>query len=128
MSAEPTLSKFAHTPGPWRINKYGSVGAGATGIQPIIAEIQPFYGPDLIYGNHEANARLIAAAPDMRKAVDALGCVQAYVQNVSANGAAVTLHFHSKAEADTFVEDALFFALKNRAAEPPPQTSPPKGT
>jgi hypothetical protein len=53
------------TPGPWRINKYGSVGAGETGVQPIIAEIQPFYGPDEIWGSHAMNAHMIAAAPDL---------------------------------------------------------------
>ena len=53
-----------HTPGPWSVNKYGSVGAGKFGTWPIIAAIEPFYGEDRKHGDHTANARLIAAAPE----------------------------------------------------------------
>ena len=60
------------TKGPWRVNKYGSVGAGEYGTQPIITTVEPFYGPDKKYGDHVANARLIAAAPDMLEALTAL--------------------------------------------------------
>lgn len=60
-----------HTPGPWMVNKYGSVGAGAYGVQPIIAQIEPFYGPEEVYGSHAANAWLIAAAPELLAACKA---------------------------------------------------------
>jgi hypothetical protein len=63
------------TPGPWRVNKYGSVGAGETGALPIVAEVQPIYGADLRYGSHAANARLIAAAPELYEALEAIGAV-----------------------------------------------------
>lgn len=61
--AEP---KF--TPGPWRINKYRSVGAGELGTAPIVAHVEPFYGDDRKYGDDDANARLIAASPDLHEA------------------------------------------------------------
>ncbi len=57
------------TPGPWRVNKYGSVGAGPYGAEPIVAKIEPFYGPDIVHGDHTANAHLIAAAPEMYEAL-----------------------------------------------------------
>lgn len=62
----------AWTKGPWKVNKYGSVGAGATGAAPIVANIEPFYGEDQRHGDHCANASLIAAAPDLYAALDDL--------------------------------------------------------
>lgn len=55
------------TPGPWMVNKYGSVGAGQYGTLPIVAAMEPLEGPDRKYGDHHANARLIASAPDLLK-------------------------------------------------------------
>jgi hypothetical protein len=59
------------TPGPWRINKYGSIGAGEFGSSPIVASIESFWGDAyLVEGDHQANARLIAAAPEMADALE----------------------------------------------------------
>ena len=56
-----------HTPGPWSVNKYGSIGAGEHGTAPVVAHVEPFFaGPDT-----GANASLIAAAPDMLAALEA---------------------------------------------------------
>jgi hypothetical protein len=60
------------TPGPWGLNKYGSVGAGAGWHVPIVATVEPFYGVDERFGDHKANARLIAAAPDLYLALAAV--------------------------------------------------------
>jgi hypothetical protein len=60
----------AWTKGPWKVNKYGSVGAGATGAAPIVAHIEPFYGEDQRHGDDCANASLIAAAPDLYAALE----------------------------------------------------------
>lgn len=62
------MMKSRFTPGPWRINKYGTVGAGEFGQAPVVAAIEPFYGTDQRFGDHSANARLIAAAPDLLNA------------------------------------------------------------
>lgn len=63
------MSEPKWTPGPWRINKYRSIGAGETGCQPIVAHIEPFYGEDRQFGDDGANAHLIAAAPDLYAAL-----------------------------------------------------------
>ena len=60
---------MTHTPGPWTVNKYRSIGAGEHGTRPIVAHVEPFYGTDRQYGDDTANARLIAAAPDMLAAL-----------------------------------------------------------
>lgn len=57
--------KHTPTPGPWRVNKYGSIGAGERGTEPIVAMVEPFYSVDKRHGDHAANARLIAACPTM---------------------------------------------------------------
>jgi len=59
------------------VNKYGSIGAGQYGTLPIVASVEPLEGPDRNYGSHAANARLIAAAPDL---LDALKNLYALVQ------------------------------------------------
>ena len=54
------------TPGPWRVNKYGSIGAGEFGTTPIVGSAEGLWGSDAEkYGDHCANARLMAAAPEM---------------------------------------------------------------
>ncbi len=47
------------TPGPWRVNKYGGIGAGEFGTDPVIINSD---GWD---DGTEADIRLIAAAPDL---------------------------------------------------------------
>jgi hypothetical protein len=60
------------TPGPWKVNKYGSIGVGIRGHEPIVASVEPLYGSDAQYGDHYANARLIAAAPELYEALATL--------------------------------------------------------
>jgi hypothetical protein len=73
------MAELKFTPGPWRVNKYGSVGAGVYGCDPIVATREFFYGVDERFGDHNANARLIAAAPDLYAALTQLlhECIQA---------------------------------------------------
>jgi hypothetical protein len=66
------MAEMKWTPGPWGVNKYGSVGAGAHYHVPIVASVEPLYGVDQCFGSHAANARLIAAAPELYKALTAL--------------------------------------------------------
>lgn len=53
------------TPGPWGVNKFGSIGAGEFFAHPVVAHVEPFYGGDTVHGDPVANARLIAAAPTL---------------------------------------------------------------
>jgi len=62
----------AWTPGPWKVNKYGSVGAGERGTTPVVLTAEPFYGPDKVYGSHWANLTLAAAAPTLYAALSQL--------------------------------------------------------
>jgi hypothetical protein len=57
------------TPGPWRVNKYGSIGAGNFGIEPIVAVLEYFWDAS---HDHSANGRLIAAAPELYAALSQL--------------------------------------------------------
>jgi len=68
LSTDPVI-----TPGPWKVNKYGSVGGGQYGTLPIVATVEPLEGPDTKYGSHAANARLIAAAPDLLASLKEMG-------------------------------------------------------
>ena len=66
-----------HTPGPWRLNKrdemdvavWGSDGFTICGDIYIIADVS-FPEKYDAYGHEEANARLIAAAPDLLDALE----------------------------------------------------------
>lgn len=74
-----------HTPGPWRVNKYGSIGAGECGTKPIVATVEPFFGK---HGNDGDNARLIAAAPEMLAALIRVRArMQGYRLNADADAA-----------------------------------------
>lgn len=57
------------TPGPWKVNKYGSIGAGPLGHTPVVAYAEPFYGDDKRDGDSSANAQMIAAAPELYEAL-----------------------------------------------------------
>ena len=65
--------KTKHTPGPWVIRQNGgsqvSIEKSENGIRSIIAETYYSKLADEHGGNYEANARLIAAAPDMLAAL-----------------------------------------------------------
>lgn len=55
----------AFTPGPWGVNKYGSIGAGEFFKEPIVAMTEPLFDdPD----RWAANNSLIAAAPALYEA------------------------------------------------------------
>lgn len=56
-----------HTPGPWKVNADGRVGAHMPS-HPVIAFVRGYPGST----EAEANARLIAAAPALFEALDAL--------------------------------------------------------
>src|SRR5688572_26963597 len=75
------------TPGPWRVNKYGSVGAGDLGHEPIVAQVEPFYGADTQYGDHSANARLIAAGPDIYGALTSAAVALGHAGQLMMTGA-----------------------------------------
>lgn len=56
-----------HTPGPWRVGDAGSTVFGAPGSRPLmVASITHRIVPD---ATQRANARLIAAAPEMLDAL-----------------------------------------------------------
>lgn len=73
---DQSMSK--HTPGPWRFNKrdemdvaiWGSDGFTICGDVYVIADVS-FPEKNDAYGHEEANARLIAAAPDLLEALEA---------------------------------------------------------
>lgn len=70
----------AHTPGPWRRDTYGNVFA--EGKPPvIIAEVGVSFWPNAV---SQANARLIAAAPDMAAALTELARCLAVMQETDA--------------------------------------------
>jgi hypothetical protein len=67
--AQPMTDR--HTPGPWTVSKEGYIGAGEYGTNPVVAKVARFAGP----GDHErfeADRRLIAAAPDLLRAVQCI--------------------------------------------------------
>jgi hypothetical protein len=60
-----------HTPGPWKWNEYYECLFNEAG--EYIFESFPYEGMDLAYTNsREANAKLIAAAPDLLEALESL--------------------------------------------------------
>lgn len=64
-----------YTPGPWRV-KPNSVGGPTVGPEgSVVADIRTYGGPHVGGRQHpqtDANARLIAAAPDLLEALQAL--------------------------------------------------------
>lgn len=57
---------MAHTPGPWKVSM-GSTHVG--GPKSGICKFESIHG---MYQNHEANARLIAAAPELLEGLKGL--------------------------------------------------------
>ena len=51
-----------HTKTPWRINKYGSIGYGEFGTDPIVAHVELFFGNEADFHSHAANAAFIVKA------------------------------------------------------------------
>ena len=62
-----------HTPGPWYADRRGHIwryGGGVAGDKPLAAVSRGWYGEDESGYPVEANARLIAAAPDLLAVVE----------------------------------------------------------
>jgi len=78
--------KTKHTPGPWKTDELGIITGGADYCTSICTTGRHFYAGRSTFGHrwaeqphivkmrlqHEANARLIAAAPETKKQRDAL--------------------------------------------------------
>ena len=66
-----------HTPGPWKLNTDGDTGMNDSGCildsvgHVIVTDIYGTYKNGRTTGEAEANARLIAAAPDLLAACEA---------------------------------------------------------
>lgn len=79
MTAPQTVADVQHTPGPWHVGSDGVVKVGAAGADHYCPPLRvasgwredAWCGSD---GNDEtrANARLIAAAPDLRAALNSI--------------------------------------------------------
>ena len=71
-----------HTPGPWQV-KPNSVGGPTVGPEgSVVADIRTYGGPHVGGRQHpqtDANARLIAAAPDL---LEALRCACNYIDKL----------------------------------------------
>lgn len=76
------MSSSSHTPGPWTFRAFGSHGPSGPSAYRIYADDAISYIADL--GDYsaldEANARLIAAAPDLLEALERVGA--SFVQEV----------------------------------------------
>jgi hypothetical protein len=68
---EAMMSEMQHTPGPWQVKqaRNGHTAVYPTGSQERVADI---YCPLDVDGHHAANARLIAAAPELLAALKAM--------------------------------------------------------
>lgn len=64
------MSESKHTPGPWRVNSLGPARIIYDGSREgwAIADVKTYHGRHAA-GQAEANAHLIAAAPDMLESV-----------------------------------------------------------
>jgi hypothetical protein len=63
---EVKMSEIKHTPGPWQLKRFGAIFSSS-------GEYIVDLGISRRYVNPEANARLIAAAPDLLEALE--GCL-----------------------------------------------------
>lgn len=64
-----TKRETQHTPGPWQIEGFNFITSAKTGVH--VATLPEFIGPNG-RESKEPNARLIAAAPDLLEALEAL--------------------------------------------------------
>lgn len=74
------MSKPKHTPGPWSVGRYPDDGSLAVVNEKLTIALmdQSFYGNQISKEKCEANAQLIAAAPDMLEALqDAVNWAEA---------------------------------------------------
>ncbi len=82
-----------HTPGPWAVERaddaYCIANVGNLVIMPCGGKVK--------HGNAEADARLIAAAPDLLEALELL--------NQSAPAASCEMFHHEKQDRHTFLEE-----------------------
>ena len=74
MSEESTPTQVGHTPGPWRVETLHLTGEPTAYfvIKDSITSLLRMNGPCAMYSNAEADARLIAAAPDLLQALKAV--------------------------------------------------------
>ena len=99
-----------HTPGPWSLTagegaegidfRIHAAGGAATGLH--IAEVFQYQNDDNTNGPAEANAHLIAAAPEMLKALRRIGAERCYCE------------YHYAAEYECAHEVALVFLVLTR--------------
>ncbi len=61
-----------HTPGPWRLDKDDLLILGPLGVRGVIAEVQSHNEAGALIPECEGNSRLIATAPDLLAALQAL--------------------------------------------------------
>ena len=77
--------KAKHTPGPWKLNTDGDTGMNDSGCildsigHVIVTDIYGTFKNGRTTGEAEANARLIAAAPDLLVAVE---MAEDYIQHI----------------------------------------------
>lgn len=67
-----TTSKAAHTPGPWTVERLGEGHQIVQKTGYVICAISPIIS---LRKDHPANARLIAAAPEMLEALKQLNII-----------------------------------------------------
>lgn len=63
-----------HTPGPWMVSPYNTMGIFDDKKRPIAVAYEGVHSYDIELPEREANAKLIAAAPEMLEALRA--CVE----------------------------------------------------
>ena len=62
----------SHTPGPWELNDFDGIPIAKVSLYVITAPCTPNVGSGLSRDENAANARLIAAAPDLLAALKAV--------------------------------------------------------
>ena len=64
--AEAQAKEFAHRPGPWHVSEH------TEGSEALIYDADGFEVARVCYPNRNADAKLIAAAPDLLAAIEAM--------------------------------------------------------
>ena len=68
------MQNTKHTPGPWKVGRYTPNATEISILTTGGAPVTPAWGPKFYVNSEQAkaNARLIAAAPDLLEALDAI--------------------------------------------------------
>ena len=91
----------AHTPGPWRVELQDDIDLDGNGYTwAVKAEKHNGYVQNPAYANSEANARLIAAAPALLEAAQAM-------YELHKDGVSHQLQFHQRAAAIVVLRAAI---------------------